>query len=62
MEKDKVATTIRRKYKSATMECIQNIKNIEWIHKNYSTLTPGDLALLMEYGPTTDIKKTLTNI
>ena len=61
MEKDNVATTIRKKYKSASMECIQNIKNVEWIYKNYQSLTPGDLALVMEYGPTFEIQKNAFN-
>lgn len=43
------ASNIRKKYGYATQECIRNMKDVSWVARNLSKLSPPDIALLAEY-------------
>lgn len=46
-----MVTSVRKKGYFASMDCVKNIKNMNWITENYNFLNAGDHSLIIEYGP-----------
>ena len=51
MDTNKIVSYFRNKGNIASISCINNIGNEQWIHENYKVLGIGDHALVSEAGP-----------
>lgn len=63
MNRNEAVSIIRKKYNMhASIKCIQNIKNEQWITEMFHVLHLGDHALICEYCPNSILKNKSLNV